>query len=234
MNRDWRATGIEERLSRPRPEPTDGMPEWSRRRALRAAATAALAGLAGCSGETSVSHRAPVDPNDEPVTEYTVKQVRTAEPTVLFWTGDEPPADGNPGRTHHLTSDEELADLSFAADLPEAETLERFVRSVDLETQSVYLHAQAIEECYDLVLQGVSRDESSVHVDLCRDLKPADAVCSADAETTVGLAIRLPFAGDDFHGLGMGYGSSCHPNDRPVDFEPSTPTNDTNRTEGDA
>lgn len=210
-----------------------GMPSWSRRGALRAATSVALAGLAGCSGQSGVSHSDPVDLNEEPVTDYTVKQVRTTETSRLYWTGDETPADNDHRRTHHLTSPGELADLTFPTDIPVASELERFARSTDFDTRSVYLHQQSIEACYDLVLRGVIRDESSVRVDLCRDLKPADVACSADGEAVVGLAVRLPFPGDDFNGLGMSYGSQCdRPRHRPVDFHPSTPTTPANRSGG--
>ena len=200
------------------------MPDWSRRRALRAAVLPLVAGLAGCSGETRVSRSAPSDSRDEPVTDYTVRQIRVPDPRPLFWSVNDPPSDDDPGRTHHLTSQSQLDKLRFASDIPAVERLEAFVRSVDLETESVYLHAQTLEACYDLVLRGVSRDDSSVSVDFCRDLKPADATCKAADETAVGLAIRLPFSGDEFHGLGMSYGNQCGPPLQPINFDPSTPT----------
>ncbi|MDX1747887.1 MAG: hypothetical protein R3324_18290 [Halobacteriales archaeon] len=205
------------------------MPAWSRRRALRAAVLPLVAGLAGCSGETRVSRSAPADPREEPVTDYTVRQIRVPAPRPLYWSVNDTPSSDDPGRTHHVTSKSELDKLRFASEIPAVERLEAFVRSVDLETESVYLHAQTLEASYDLVLRGVSRDDSSVSVDLCRDLKPADATCNTGDDTAVALAIRLPFSGDDFHGIGMSYGNQCGPTRQPVHFEPSTPT--TSRTE---
>ena len=214
------------------------MPSWSRRAALRAAGTVALAGLtglAGCSGQSRSSHAVPVAPDKESVTDYTMVQVHTADPTPLFWRDGDPPDDGDPGRTMHVTSTEERSDVTYAPDVPAARRLARFVRNTDLGSRSVYLHAQRLAACYDLVLQGVSRDDSSVHVDLCRDLKPADASCTVDDQTGVGLAIRLPFPGDDFHGHGMGYGSQCdrHRRRQPVDFGPRTPAPPDNRSGGE-
>ena len=55
----------------------------------------------------------------------------------------------------------------------------------------------------------VAREEDGVEADFCRELRPADAACGAEDRVAVGVAIRLPFAGDEFSSLGSGWSSDC-------------------------
>ncbi|MFB6160193.1 MAG: hypothetical protein ABEJ61_03345 [Haloferacaceae archaeon] len=194
------------------------MPDWSRRRALHAAVSTAVAALAGCSGEASVSSSPTPAPDDaRRVTDYELKQVRNADGVALFGRSDadEPtPTESTPGgvgapsASTHLTGPEELSAFAFA-DVPQATALARFVRATDFETRSVYLYQRSIPACYDLRLVGVRRRSDSVTANFCRDLKPADVACERGDRDTVGVAVRLPFAGDGFSGHGTGLRGSC-------------------------
>lgn len=207
------------------------MPDWSRRRALHATASAAALALAGCSGErrsASSSH----PPNGELVTDYEVKKVRNADGAVLFRRSNvETPSDTPNEREReaqrrrqrhqydHVTEQADFEDLAFATDLPEAATLEGFATATDLETRSVFLLQRGVSACSTLELVDVRTEPDSVHVNTCSDLRPADVECEADDRDTVAFAIRLPFPGDDFHGLGVGGSSDCHRRPRPFDPE---------------
>lgn len=185
------------------------MPDPSRRDALRSIAAAGTLALAGCSGEASHSDEIPRD-SGETVPDPEVLFVRDADGGVLFSSGDPSgrTTTPEPGGVEHVTDADERDALAFR-DTPPATELEAFVGATDLESESVYLLEQPVGECYELALTGVTREPDSVSADFCRELRPADVECAADAEDTVGVAIRLPFAGDDFNGLGTGMSSEC-------------------------
>lgn len=200
-----------------------GMADWSRRHALQAVATAGALALAGCSSETSRSRSLP--PDREPVTDYEATLVRNTDGEPVFVdpedeSGDESSDDeegtgeetGDVPRAYstvmHLTGDEELDRLQFR-DVQGASELTSFLRATDLESESVYLLQRAIGECYEPRLVGVAREDNGVDADFCRELRPADVDCDADAHDVIAIAIRLPFPGEEFSGLGTGWGSSC-------------------------
>jgi hypothetical protein len=204
------------------------MPDWSRRRALQATASAAALALAGCSGETSRSGSSG-PANGELVTDYEVQKVRSADGAVLFREADvETASEAADERTaerrrrvqqyEHVTDRRDLEDLAFATDVSEAATLEEFTTATDLESESVFLLQRGVSACSTLELVGVRREPDSVHVDTCSDLRPADVECEADDRDVVAFAIRLPFPGDEFNGMGAGWSSSCH--SRPRAFDP--------------
>jgi len=205
------------------------MPDWSRRRALHATASAAALALAGCSGESS-SASSNHPPNGELVTDYEVQKARNADGAVLFRetdvatpsdTPDEPAERRRRRQRHqyaHVTEQADFEDLAFATDLPEAAALEEFATATDLETRSVFLLQRGVSACSTLELVDVREEPDSVHVNTCSDLRPADVECETDDRDTVAFAIRLPFPGDDFNGLGVGGSSDCHR--RPQSFDP--------------
>lgn len=196
------------------------MPGWTRRGALRSIAAAGALALAGCSGEASHSREVPRR-HGERVPDPEVTFVRDADGAPLFSRdvdadGDDADGDGSPaddlarraGAGAYLTGADDVEALAFA-DSPPADELRAFVDATDLESESVYLLAKPVGECYELALTGVFREDDGVDADFCRQLRPADVDCSADAEDTVGVAIRLPFPGDDFDSRGSGTSSDC-------------------------
>ena len=185
------------------------MPGWSRRRALQAVATAGAAALAGCEGETSRSGDALSDRRDR-VTDYEAVHVRQTDDEPVFVTSDYTPATNvRPRGLHHLTDEEGLEDIQFR-DVPGAAALESFVAATDFESASVYLLQRQVGECYEPLLVGVFREGDGVDAQFCRELRPADADCDAEAHDTYAVAIRLPFPGDDFDSRGTGSSSSCN------------------------
>lgn len=145
--------------------------------------------------------------------------VRDDDGDLLVVARDDPPEqdEGEPP-THviriyrHLTDEADLEGLRFrdgAADL------EAFVAATDLDSRSVLLLQAPVEECYVVRLVGVFREGNGVDAEFCRELRPADVECDAGARDVFAVAIRLPFAGEEFGGLGMGVGGDCehHPTD---------------------
>lgn len=192
------------------------MPDWSRRSALEAVAAAGALALAGCSDATTRTHNHPPEVRDR-ITDFEAIQVRSHGPDPLFVTGEQPSKtpnhhDGDRNRhastLQHLTDEDDIAELRFR-DVAGAADLKSFVTNTDLESESVYLLQRSIGECYEPRLVGVYRKDTGIDAKFCRELLPADVECNADADDLIAIAIRLPFAGDEFTGLGIGSSSSC-------------------------
>lgn len=191
------------------------MPSWSRRQTLSALAGGVVAALAGCRGDDSSTGPTPY--RHRRVDTYEVEHVRNTDGAALVTTRARL-ADASPGAREYLTNDEDLADLTFAA-LPEARTLHEFATATDFESKSVYLYATDLPSCYDYPLQWVEVDANGPSAHFCRDLRPADVECRTDVSHTVAYAIRLPFPGDEYSGLGSGMSSSCRRPPRPEPFD---------------
>jgi hypothetical protein len=199
------------------------MPDWSRRRALQAVATTGAFALAGCSGETSHSRSVPRERGDPvPPAELDVRFDRDTDGRPLFEIESE--FDDGDGETtdderdderhdvgrdvEHLTDEEDRERVAFRS-TPAATDLRAFVEGSDLDAGSVFLLQRPIGECYETRLVGVYRETDGVDADFCQALRPADVECSADDRDTVGVAIRLPFPGDDLSGLGWSWRGDC-------------------------
>lgn len=183
------------------------MPGWSRRDALRSVAAAGALALAGCSGEASHSREVPRR-HGERVPDPEVMFVRDTDGAPLFWRGDDDETDRSSGAAAYLTDADDVETLSFG-DAARVAELRDFIDATDLESESIYLLERPVGECYELALTGVFREDDGVDADFCRLLRPADVDCAADAVDTVGVAIRLPFPGDDFNSRGSGMSSDC-------------------------
>jgi hypothetical protein len=119
-----------------------------------------------------------------------------------------PRAEERRPRTEYLTDADDRERVAFRSTAA-AEDLRAFVDATDLESESVYLTERLVGECYEARLVGVYREDDGVEADFCGALRPADAECSAGDHDTVGIAIRLPFPGDELSGLGWGWSSGC-------------------------
>jgi len=193
------------------------MPDWSRRRALRAVAATGAIALTGCSGGSSSSSETPPDRGDPvPSSELEVLFVRDTGNEPLFEGEGE---DGNEGgrarperrtRAEFLTSGAARDRVTFHSGSA-ADDLRAFVDGTDLESGSIYLIERPVSACYEARLVGVYREDDGVDVDLCQALRPAGIACSADGMDTVGVGIRLPFTGDSMSGHGWGWSGECGP-----------------------
>lgn len=176
----------------------------SRRSFLRLAA-GATAALAGCNGVGDPAVDRPSPPPHEPVRPLVVVHARSGSSDPLFTL-----AEDDAGGSFHLTDRSRASELDFA-DSDAAARLETAVRDTDFERHSLYLHQHEVGECYRVHLTEVSRRDDSVHASFCQELRGASVECSRDRQVRVGHAIRLPFAGDDFSGIGRGFSSHCGP-----------------------
>lgn len=199
------------------------MPDWSRRRALHALATGATAALAGCSSESGFSQESTPGRNRRtPVTDYTSRTVRDQDGDAIFWTGERPTNSRRARRDQeYLTSADEVSKVHFAPDSEAAADLRQFVEATDFETQSVSLRTTGIPECYTLRLLSVAREPDGYTTSYCYEPRPADVACAAEVHDTVAIAIRLPFAGDEFNSHGSSWSRACR--ERPY---PVTPANE--------
>lgn len=194
------------------------MADWSRRRALQAAVTAGAFALAGCSGESSSSRSVPRERGDTvPSSELEVRFVRDTDGEPLFdveneLDDDETTTDDERrdiGRdVEHLADEEDRERVVFRS-TPASTDLRTFVEGSDLDSGSVFLLQRSVGECYEARLVGVYRETDGVDADFCQALRPADVECSADDQDAVGIAIRLPFPGDDLSGLGWSWRGDC-------------------------
>lgn len=190
------------------------MPDWSRRQTLSALTGGLAVALAGCQGEASVESPSSVE---QRVENYEVERARNEDGVALFARGDDLDST-RPGGYYHLVSQGDVDGLAFA-DVPEARTLREFSAATDFESESVYLYAHEVAACYEIRLTRVAVDGNGPSAHFCRDLRPVDADCEADAHSTVGYAIRLPFSGDEYSGVGSGMSSSCSRPPRPETFD---------------
>ncbi|MFB6069385.1 MAG: hypothetical protein ABEJ76_00040 [Halanaeroarchaeum sp.] len=193
------------------------MPSITRRETLAAAASG-LAMLAGCAGSETESRRVP-PPRGTPI-DYAVESVRLAENVALFARRE---ATVEPGRDRVerqasgiVSSESELAEYEFAAGTA-ARRLHDFAAETDFDRQAVFLHAIGIGACYDVRLRGVREDgDGDPRFDFCRSIRPADVACEADAERTVGFAVRFETPGGTVSGLGTSFGRCNRPTEPPA------------------
>lgn len=180
------------------------MPDRSRRDALQAVAATTTGILAGCSSDGGGDRDQRLSRR---VTDYTRLSVRTDAATLLIDRGETDGADG----AIYLTRADQRDRLRFGDGDP-ARRLEQFVRGTDLSERSVYLYERELSACHRLRLVRVTRAENGIHASFCRELRPADVRCDADATVRAAVALRLPFPGDGIDSVGGGFGSEC---DRP-------------------
>jgi|GEM_PF-3489288 len=206
----------------------------TRRRALLAVASG-VAAVAGC---TDNDDPPAIDyPNDEQLVEdYEVRQTRNEDGTVLLTQGKELPAKSNNNLGYYertsrsvVTSSGRLGELTFG-DVPEADQLRTFATATDFDSSSLYLLTRPIDACHELRLQSVTAgreqdDELNLHVGFCQPYRAADIECSTSEIHTVGIAIRLPIAAEEYSGSGQSMSSTCRQTPRGEYFDPHlTPT----------
>lgn len=198
------------------------MPQWSRRRALRAvAATATTAVLAGCNDSTERRDTDQRRDRGDPVTDYETTTVRADRVFAPFWLeeyDDEADRPSQPVGDALVTEPPSEGSVSFDPDADAAASLRSFVEDTDFERESVILWSTTLRGCATLRLTGVLRRADEVELSLCRQGRPADVACERDEEHTFGMGIRLPFAGEDVHVGGWSMAGGCD-----GDPEPLTP-----------
>ncbi len=108
-------------------------------------------------------------------------------------TGDTDPA---PIGRELVTNADRAAELTVAPGVAEADRsrVRSFLDDTDYETETVFVARAGIRSCYRFRIRSVSWEPGHVEYGYCRELRPPDAACEADARDAVGLLFRLPAA----------------------------------------
>jgi len=207
----------------------------TRRTLLRGGVLGAVAALAGCSG--------PDDPGPESVrrrtsgtdTDPTVLKPRNPSGDRILVDGSEVDAEGEPiavGR-ELVTSAERAADLLTAEGVPDAdrERIRSFLDETDYDAETVYVSPAGVRSCERLHVASVSWDPGRVEYEYCRELRPPDEACEADARVALALIFRLPVVLDGrLNGSGSSGRSPCRTTGTEygvIDGNATVPGNDT-------
>ncbi|SDY46121.1 hypothetical protein [Halopenitus persicus] len=107
-----------------------------------------------------------------------------------------PPVGAVPGAISRelIVDADRVPELAFADGVPAdaAASARSFLEATDFETQSVFFRTFGIESCERFRIHSVSWERDHVEFEYCRELRPPDRACTADAWDAVGLFIRLP------------------------------------------
>ncbi|MCO8265279.1 hypothetical protein NKF06_01405 [Haloferax sp. AB510] len=187
----------------------------TRRQVLRAGGASLVAALAGCSGEgSSSSLDEPHGPSpDTLVTDYDQLQLRNDTESAIF--RDAARDDDGAGSSYLddflVTTDEERADVEFAADPDGIDEARAFIDETDFDAQTLVITQHRTDACHRVKLLYVTHPpDSAVHLDFCYPLRPASVECSVDDRHVVASLVRLPYSSQDESSWGHGGGSSCH------------------------
>jgi len=181
----------------------------TRRSLLGSAALGVLGTFAGCSGASdpeSASVRRQASGTDP---DPTVLKPRNPDGDRILLDGSEVDGEGEPisvGR-ELVTSAERASDLLVAEGVADAdrERIRSFLDATDYDAETVYVSPAGVRSCERLHIESVSWEPGRVDYEYCRELRPPDETCVADAWVTLGLFFRLPVALD---GRITGSGSS--------------------------
>ncbi|EMA07356.1 hypothetical protein [Haloferax denitrificans] len=187
----------------------------TRRQVLRAGGASLAAALAGCSGEgSSSSSDEPSGPSpDALVTDYDQLQLRNDTESAIF--RDAARDDDGAGSSYLddflVTTDEERADVEFAADPDGIDEARAFIDETEFDEQTLVITQHRPNACHRVKLLYVTHPpDSVVHLDFCYPLRPASVECSVDDRHVVASLVRLPYSSQDESSWGHGGGSSCH------------------------
>ncbi len=196
------------------------MVPFTRRRALHGAA-GLVATLAGCSGtgfgESESTRTHPRETSaDEPghgsETDPELVAVRSDADRPPVWLGDEDGGGRSSADSRHYHGDravidgEDRAGRVRVAGAVDADPVRSFLSETDLESETVYLEVNQVEECFRLELCSIRWRPGKVETDYGRVLRPYDERCEANAKVFEARLIRIPDALD--HEDVNSYGSS--------------------------
>lgn len=110
------------------------------------------------------------------------------------------------------------AALAFAPGVPRehARSARAFLDATDFSAESIYVSHARVESCYRFRVHSITwdRPRRRVEFEYCRELRPPDVRCRADARETVGLVFRIPVPLDlDLRESGSSGRSPCRGSD---------------------
>ncbi|WP_042662046.1 hypothetical protein [Haloferax sp. ATB1] len=186
----------------------------TRRQVLHAGGASLVAALAGCSGEASSSSSdVPSGPSpDELVTDYDQLQLRNHAESAIFRNAarDDEDAESSYFGDFLVSTDEELADVEFAAEPDGVDEARAFIDQTDFDEQTLVITQHRTDACHRVKLLYVTHPpDSVVHLDFCRSLRAASVECSVDDRHVVASLVRLPYSSEGESSWGRGGGSHC-------------------------
>lgn len=132
-----------------------------------------------------------------------------------------------------VTSADRADELTVAEGVSDAdrERVRSFLDETDYDAETVYVSPAGVESCQRLEIHSVSWEPGRVEYEYCRELRPPDEACEADARVALALLFRLPAALDDrITGSGAGGRSPCRTTDTEyavIDGNATVPGNET-------
>lgn len=132
-----------------------------------------------------------------------------------------------------VTSADRADELTVAEGVSDAdrERVRSFLDETDYDAETVYVSPAGVESCQRLEIHSVSWEPGRVEYEYCRELRPPDEACEADARVALALLFRLPAALDDrITGSGASGRSPCRTTDTEyavIDGNATVPGNET-------
>ncbi|MEY7848220.1 hypothetical protein AB7C87_03350 [Natrarchaeobius sp. A-rgal3] len=195
----------------------------TRRRFLQLTVPAAV-GLSGCARSEPSSH-----PNGDDsaggqsrgtVSDPDVHKPRNREggPVLLESDGDADGVDqsGTGIRRQLVTSRDQAAGFAFADGVTQAdvESTRAFFDETAFDEETIYVTHAGIESCTQYRIHAISWGPNQVDYEYCRELRPPEDDCIADAREQVALCIRIPEALEmTVRGAGSSGRSPCRETD---------------------
>lgn len=121
---------------------------------------------------------------------------RNSDGDAVLLDGSETDGAGEPlsiGR-ELVTSADRAGELLVAEGVADADRtrIRSFLDETDFDAETVYVAPAGIRSCYRLRIRSVSWGSGRVEYEYCRELRPPDEACEADARVSLCLLFRLP------------------------------------------
>ena len=133
-------------------------------------------------------------------TDLTVLKIRNPDRERVLVDGSEADDDGEPTPISRelVASAARADDLLVAEGVADADRdrVQSFLDETDFDAEAVYVAPVGVESCDRLDIHSVSWRPGRVEYEYCRELRPPEEACEADARVTLALVFRLPVALD--------------------------------------
>ncbi|WP_207890150.1 hypothetical protein [Natrarchaeobius chitinivorans] len=133
-----------------------------------------------------------------------------------------------------VTSRSQAADLVFADGVPQAdvESTREFFDETAFDEETIYVTHVGVESCSQYRIHSVTWEPNRVEYEYCRELRPPEDDCTADAREQVALCIRIPEPLEmTVRGAGSSGRSPCRETD--TEYETIEPEEPDGRVEGE-
>lgn len=170
--------------------------------------------LAGCLGGDDSEPESVRRQTSGTETDPAVLKIRNPDGERVLLDGSRTGDEGEPiaVRSELVTSADRAADVLAADGVADADRsrLRSFLDGTDFDAETVYVAPAGVESCERLKIHSVSWEPGRVEYEYCRELRPPDEACEADARVALALVFRLPVALDGrLSGSGASGRSPC-------------------------